>query len=584
MASAGMPSSLARAVGGPADWDRAEKRAVEARMASFGGAGAGDLFYSVKGDERPTRHGAVSAEHPAGLFPLPLAATASDWERSRQAAVFDTVGRAAGVALMDNHVLPLRLCPLIIEVVQEDARREAATRSAAGQAAPTGARVPTEAASSGAAAGAAPVTARRAAKRTREDRAWDTAASGPAADCAGDDVFDQADWELEGPAVAGWAGGLCQTAPAELRIGKEAERAIAAGSADAEVLSKLAPPWRGSLGDRAWRHFVPSLKGIEEAATARWRLRLLAVAGHLSAAEERAAVSEEVLVSGVALDDLALDFTDPACGHELHDAELLATPSMPLEWPAAIRAARRQRSALERAADVLPAAGEAPASAPAAAASSAERPRVLARPRTLSPAATWDRLFERLRSSAAGALELTSENADAWMMASLRHIGEVGIRPAAQALRRGLQAIVPGWSLLVMTPKEAVRLFCGEDQVQWTMAELQANVQFGSGMQAGSQQARWLLEELVGMDQMERKDFLRFVTGCPALPAGGLAALHMPIKVHRRVASSGREEHALPSTSTCFHQLKLPAYSSQAILARQLRLAMTGSAGAIDFS
>ncbi|KAA0170606.1 hypothetical protein FNF28_01368 [Cafeteria roenbergensis] len=613
LASAGLPSSLARAVGGPADWDKAEEGASGKRMASFGGAGAGDLFFSVKADERPSRQGAAAAEHPAGLFPLPLATTASQWERTRHASVFETVGRAAGVALMDGHVLPLRLCPLVFEAVQEDARREAAVASEAGRSPPSGegasaAASATAGPSSSApvAAGAAatrlgaamtpdedgttrsaavPSPARRAAKRTREGRAWDSVAAGPAADpaaaagAAADE--DGADWELEAPAASGWAGGLCQAGPAELRVGGEAERAIAAGEADAEVLSKLAPPWRGSLGDRAWRHFVPSLHAIEEAAAARWRLRLLAVAGHLTAEEERAAVSEQVTVSGAALEDLALDFTDPACGHELTNEELLVAPPVPPEWPVALRAARRQRAALEHAADDRLSAGS---MGPAAAASAVPPRATEELRRCLDPAATWERLFARLRASAAGALELSSENVDAWMAASLKHIGDVGIRPAARALRKGLQAIVPGWTLLVMTPTEAVRLFCGEGEVKWTMAELRKHVQFGSGLQPGSQQAQWLLEELVGMSQQERKEFLRFVTGCPALPAGGLAALHMPIRVHRRVASSGREEHALPSTSTCFHQLKLPAYKSRAVLGRQLRLGMAGSAGAIDFS
>ena len=64
----------------------------------------------------------------------------------------------------------------------------------------------------------------------------------------------------------------------------------------------------------------------------------------------------------------------------------------------------------------------------------------------------------------------------------------------------------------------------------------------------------------------ERKAFVQFVTGCSSLPPGGLANLHPRLSVARK----NETETSYPSVNTCYHYLKLPEYSSEAILRDRL--------------
>jgi HECT-domain (ubiquitin-transferase) len=63
-----------------------------------------------------------------------------------------------------------------------------------------------------------------------------------------------------------------------------------------------------------------------------------------------------------------------------------------------------------------------------------------------------------------------------------------------------------------------------------------------------------VLQVLVDFTPAERAAFLQFVTGCPALPPGGLTALDPPLNIIPKDAP-GPVDLALPSTSTCFHQV-----------------------------
>ena len=91
------------------------------------------------------------------------------------------------------------------------------------------------------------------------------------------------------------------------------------------------------------------------------------------------------------------------------------------------------------------------------------------------------------------------------------------------------------------------------------------------------------------MPQPDRQAFLRFATGCPTLPPGGLSVLDPPLSVTCKSAGQASYDQLLrdtllPSASTCFNQLKLPAYSSREVLHERLYLAMYGSKDCIDFT
>ena len=85
----------------------------------------------------------------------------------------------------------------------------------------------------------------------------------------------------------------------------------------------------------------------------------------------------------------------------------------------------------------------------------------------------------------------------------------------------------------------------------------------------------WLLNIMTGMDKAHRRLFMRFVTGSPTLPAGGLRHLKPQLTVVRKEAEAPLSaDDYLPSVMTCANYLKLPDYSSQEVLNRQLLVAM----------
>ena len=116
------------------------------------------------------------------------------------------------------------------------------------------------------------------------------------------------------------------------------------------------------------------------------------------------------------------------------------------------------------------------------------------------------------------------------------------------------------------------------------MIALRAAVDVSNGYERSSAQVVWLCDVLASWPQTLRAEFLAFATGCPALGPGGLAALSPPLKVTRRMGLGVPVDTALPTASTCFNQVKLPPYSTKAVLEAQLRTAVEGSRGCIDFS
>lgn len=120
---------------------------------------------------------------------------------------------------------------------------------------------------------------------------------------------------------------------------------------------------------------------------------------------------------------------------------------------------------------------------------------------------------------------------------------------------------------------------------------------------------RHLLEILSELDPSDQRRFLRFVTGCPRLPPGGIAALQPRLTVVRKhpslmPASDGPTpgttpsnstfgdwsngtplaDGDLPSVMTCANYIKLPPYSCKEIMRERLMFAIREGQGSFDLS
>ncbi|RNF25057.1 ubiquitin-protein ligase [Trypanosoma cruzi] len=163
--------------------------------------------------------------------------------------------------------------------------------------------------------------------------------------------------------------------------------------------------------------------------------------------------------------------------------------------------------------------------------------------------------------------------------------------------RQGLRyAIIPSY-LELFSVEELQLLISGPDGKIWERPEdLERIIILSHGYDKDSPVVNFLLEVVSSWDAPLQRAFLRFVTGSSRLPLGGMRP---PITVVRRTLGVTEEEGgnasfwaapsfgeesrkmqllmdaSLPTVNTCAHYLKLPSYSSKALLEEKLRTAVT---------
>lgn len=144
-----------------------------------------------------------------------------------------------------------------------------------------------------------------------------------------------------------------------------------------------------------------------------------------------------------------------------------------------------------------------------------------------------------------------------------------GIAPQVNAFRRGFNDVFNIEQLAVFSPSELQHILCGcaED---WTEDMLIKSTKCDHGFSHSSRAVKFLFTVLCEMSPEEKRAFLRFVTGTPQLPVGGLSALRPKLTIVRKTADQGTHDEYLPSVMTCAHYIKLPDYTSLEILKQRL--------------
>jgi E3 ubiquitin-protein ligase TRIP12 len=124
------------------------------------------------------------------------------------------------------------------------------------------------------------------------------------------------------------------------------------------------------------------------------------------------------------------------------------------------------------------------------------------------------------------------------------------------------------------------------------------------GFNVESRAIRDLIEIMSEYDAPSRRDYLQFITGSPKLPIGGdYYLLHFARRPRLKFILSGfrglnppltvvRKPHEpplvaddyLPSVMTCVNYLKLPEYSSKAVMRAKLRTAIQEGVGSFHLS
>ncbi|XP_034166972.2 probable E3 ubiquitin-protein ligase HERC1 isoform X4 [Pangasianodon hypophthalmus] len=131
------------------------------------------------------------------------------------------------------------------------------------------------------------------------------------------------------------------------------------------------------------------------------------------------------------------------------------------------------------------------------------------------------------------------------------------------AVREGMSSIIPVPLLSLLTARQLEQLVCGLPEVS---VEMLKKVVRYRDITANHQLIGWLWQSLEEFTNEERVLFLRFVSGRSRLPSNPADIMQkfQIIKVDRPL-------NGLPTAQTCFFQLRLPPYTSQAVLAERLR-------------
>ncbi|XP_063928020.1 uncharacterized protein LOC135141096 [Zophobas morio] len=142
-----------------------------------------------------------------------------------------------------------------------------------------------------------------------------------------------------------------------------------------------------------------------------------------------------------------------------------------------------------------------------------------------------------------------------------------------------IQAFVSGWNkvcsikvLQSFTPEEINTLLCGVED-QWDSETIISSIQPAHGYTFQSASVENFISIISSFDSLQRRQLLKFLTGSPRLPSGGLKSLSPPLTIVKKVVETSADDY-LPSVMTCVNYLKLPDYSSKSVMQKKLLIAM----------
>nr|XP_043626626.1 E3 ubiquitin-protein ligase UPL3 [Erigeron canadensis] len=172
---------------------------------------------------------------------------------------------------------------------------------------------------------------------------------------------------------------------------------------------------------------------------------------------------------------------------------------------------------------------------------------------------------------------------------------KTGVTRQMEAFRAGFNQVFDISSLQIFSPNELDYLLCGRGEL-WEADTLVEHIKFDHGYTSKSPAVVNLLEIMGEFNPEQQRAFCQFVTGAPRLPPGGLAVLNPKLTIVRKHSSTatntasnaaGVSESAdddLPSVMTCANYLKLPPYSTKAIMYKKLLYAINEGQGSFDLS
>jgi len=170
--------------------------------------------------------------------------------------------------------------------------------------------------------------------------------------------------------------------------------------------------------------------------------------------------------------------------------------------------------------------------------------------------------------------DVTIDNLDEYVSSVLGMVLRDGVKGQADAFAAGFTEVFPIRHLRAFTPEELDLLFNGSRD-RWDKDSVIESLKFDHGYTRSSRAVGFLLEVMCEFSEMDRRMFLKFVTGSPRLPVGGLARLVPRLTiVQKRPEGGNSPDSYLPSVMTCANYLKLPDYSTKDVMRERLLTAI----------
>lgn len=188
--------------------------------------------------------------------------------------------------------------------------------------------------------------------------------------------------------------------------------------------------------------------------------------------------------------------------------------------------------------------------------------------------AAIDRHLAPTTLTLADSARVDADSLGAYITAVTKILLSDGVASAADAFLRGLEAFSPAPTLMLslLEPHEWQEVICGgaaiTDEETWSFPALRAALRPGPRYTSSSVQLDWLSTAISRLTVPRKKLFLRFVSGAPRVPAGGL-------RLSVTAVDAANVDTLLPSCATCTLTLKLPRYSSLEVLEAKLLVAIT---------
>ncbi|KAA8496494.1 E3 ubiquitin-protein ligase UPL3 [Porphyridium purpureum] len=180
---------------------------------------------------------------------------------------------------------------------------------------------------------------------------------------------------------------------------------------------------------------------------------------------------------------------------------------------------------------------------------------------------------------------VTGKNLDEYVRAVLKYVLHTGVVKQIHAFVCGFDSILNVKALLYFAPEELDVMLCGPSREAWDTEYLLHATQCDHGYSHDSDVVRYLFEYMIGLDEDGQRRFLKFLTGSPRLPVGGLLALRPKITIVRRNPDAGSTpDQSLPTVMTCTNYLKVPEYSSLETLRARFEFAIREGQGAFHLS